>query len=146
VPSRLVIPLGALNRVAQASFSSVRSITALSDDIIENDWGDAQFPLVPGHEIVGIVEEAGSAVTDLQTGDRVGIGYQQEACFAYYARRSVYGNYIGSRADTVKMLAFSAEHGIRAIVEVMPFHRMNEAIERVRRRDFPMGLVLENRD
>ena len=25
---------------------------------IDDDWGDARFPLVPGHEIVGIVEEA----------------------------------------------------------------------------------------
>src|SRR4029079_10795945 len=49
---------------------------------IDNDWGDARYPLVPGHEIVGIVEEAGSEVADLHTGDRVGIGYQQEACFS----------------------------------------------------------------
>jgi alcohol/geraniol dehydrogenase (NADP+) len=48
---------------------------------IDNDWGDTRFPLVPGHEIVGIVEETGSAVTGVMAGDRVGIGYQQEACF-----------------------------------------------------------------
>ncbi len=48
---------------------------------ISDDWGDTRFPLVPGHEIVGIVEETGSNVTALQAGDRVGIGYQQEACF-----------------------------------------------------------------
>lgn len=48
---------------------------------IDNDWGDTRFPLVPGHEIVGIVEEAGSDVAELQRGDRVGVGYQQEACF-----------------------------------------------------------------
>src|SRR5215204_3038360 len=48
---------------------------------IDNDWGDTRFPLVPGHEIVGIVEEAGSDVSELRKGDRVGIGYQQEACF-----------------------------------------------------------------
>jgi D-arabinose 1-dehydrogenase-like Zn-dependent alcohol dehydrogenase len=49
---------------------------------IDNDWGDTRFPLVPGHEIVGLVEETGAAVTGLTTGDRVGIGYQQEACFS----------------------------------------------------------------
>lgn len=48
---------------------------------ISNDWGDTNFPLVPGHEIVGIVEETGSNVTTLRVGDRVGVGYQQEACF-----------------------------------------------------------------
>ena len=49
---------------------------------IDNDWGDTRFPLIPGHEIVGLVEETGSAVTGLMTGDRVGIGYQQGACFS----------------------------------------------------------------
>jgi D-arabinose 1-dehydrogenase-like Zn-dependent alcohol dehydrogenase len=287
---------------------------------IDDDWGDARFPLVPGHEIVGVVEEAGADVADLRPGDRVGVGYQQEACFecvyclegteqlcprqkvvavdryggfadhivvdgrfafglpapldsaasapllssgltvftgirrarlaepsqvavlgagglghlaiqflrrmghavsalshspakrelierlggAYVdaadaahtcrdafdfvlstlnvpfdldacvrmlkpkgqlclvaspiqelalhggllsnSQRAIYGNYIGSRADTSAMLRFAAEHGIAAIVEVMPFSRINEAIERVRRRDVPMGLVLESRE
>lgn len=49
--------------------------------IINNDWGDTKFPLVPGHEIIGIIEKTGSAVKGLKNGDRVGIGYQQEACF-----------------------------------------------------------------
>ncbi len=48
---------------------------------ISDDWGDTKFPFVPGHEIVGIVEETGSNVTTLKLGDRVGVGYQQEACF-----------------------------------------------------------------
>jgi len=48
---------------------------------ISNDWGDTKFPLVPGHEIVGAVEETGSNVTALKVGDLVGIGYQLEACF-----------------------------------------------------------------
>ena len=60
--------------------------------------------------------------------------------------RTIYGNYIGSRADTSRMLQFAAEHGIAAIVDVMPFSRINEAIEKVRRRDVTMGLVLENRE
>jgi alcohol/geraniol dehydrogenase (NADP+) len=38
---------------------------------MDNEWGDARFPLVPGHEIVGIVEALGSEVADLQRGDRV---------------------------------------------------------------------------
>ena len=48
---------------------------------ISNDWGDTKFPLAPGHEIVGIVKEIASHVTTLRVRDRVGIGYQQEACF-----------------------------------------------------------------
>jgi uncharacterized zinc-type alcohol dehydrogenase-like protein len=41
------------------------------------------------------------------------------------------------------MLEFAAAHGIQAIVEVMPLARVNEAIDRMRRRDVQMGLVLE---
>ncbi len=58
-----------------------RSIARGDIQFIDDDWGDARFPLVPGHEIVGLVEEAGSDVTDLQLGDRVGTGFQQQACF-----------------------------------------------------------------
>ena len=288
---------------------------------IDDDWGDTRFPLVPGHEIVGMVEESGADVSELRNGDRVGIGYQQEACFVCsvcnqgieqlcpdqkviavdryggwaehivvdsrfafrlpstldsakaapllssgltvfagirrarlsdgsrvavagvgglghlaiqflhkmghavtafshspakreliqrlggtfansadmrcmtthegsfdfilstlnvpfdldsYVRmlkprgqlclvasplkalslsggllnnsqRSIYGNYIGSRADTARMLEFSAEHDIEAIVEVVPFARVNEAIQMMRRGEVRMGLVLENR-
>jgi len=57
------------------------SIARGDTQFISNDWGDTKFPLVPGHEIVGIVEETGSDVTTLSVGDRVGVGYQQEACF-----------------------------------------------------------------
>ena len=60
------------------------------------------------------------------------------------SRRSIYGNYVGSRADMTQMLAFSSKHGIGAIVDIMPLTRVNEAIERVRRRDVAMGLVLES--
>ena len=297
-----------------------RSLATGDVQFIDDAWGDTRFPLVPSHEIVGVVEETGSEVAGLETGDRVGIGYQQEACFecaccrqgveqlcanqkviavdrygglaehivvdgrfafrlppslgsatsapllssglTVYAgirrarlpagsrvavlglgglghlaiqflhklghrvtafsqsprkiglierlggvfadtsnlrhvtehqgafdfilstlnvpfdldsfvrmltpqgqlclvaspleplslsggqlnnsRRSIYGNYIGSRSETVEMLEFAATHGIQAVVEVMPLARVNEAIERVRRRDVEIGLVLES--
>jgi len=297
-----------------------RSLARGDIQFIDNAWGDTRFPLVPSHEIVGIVEETGSEVTDLRTGDRVGIGYQQAACFEcsfcrqgieqlcgkqkviavdcyggladhivvdsrfafrllpqldsatstpllssgltvysgilraqlptgsrvavlgagglghlaiqflhkgghsvttfshsphkrelierlggafadtadprrltdYQAafdfilstlnvpfdldsfvrmltpkgqlclvaspleqlslsggqlnnsRRSIYGNYIGSRSESVQMLEFAATHGIEAVVDVMPLADMNQAIERIRRRDVEMALVLES--
>ena len=42
------------------------------------------------------------------------------------------------------MLEFAATHGIGAVVDVMPFARVNDAIERVRRRDVAMSVVLES--
>lgn len=296
-----------------------RSLARGDIQFIDNAWGDTRFPLVPSHEMVGVVEQAGSEVADLETGDRVGIGYQQEACFEcafcrqgieqlcanqkviavnrygglaehivvdsrfafrlppqldsatstpllssgltvwagirraqlpaasrvavlgagglghlaiqflhklghsvtafshsprkirlierlggafadssdsrhlkYQAafdfilstlnvpfdldsfvrmltpqgqlclvaspleqlslsggqlnnsRRSIFGNYIGSRSETVEMLEFAATHGIQAVVDVIPLARVNQAIERIRRRDVEMGLVLES--
>jgi len=47
---------------------------------IHNDWGGAKFPLVVGHEIVGIVEKIGSEVKDLNVGMRVGVGPQTGCC------------------------------------------------------------------
>lgn len=49
--------------------------------IIDNDWGDTKFPVIPGHEIIGTVEQTGSNVVGLGNGDRVGVGYQLDACF-----------------------------------------------------------------
>jgi uncharacterized zinc-type alcohol dehydrogenase-like protein len=48
--------------------------------MMDNDWQMAQYPLVPGHEVVGEVVEAGSGVKHLKTGQRVGVGWQRSAC------------------------------------------------------------------
>ncbi|HEU4406703.1 MAG TPA: NAD(P)-dependent alcohol dehydrogenase [Polyangiaceae bacterium] len=39
-----------------------------------------RLPMVPGHEVVGEVLEAGRAVRRLKAGDRVGVGWQSGAC------------------------------------------------------------------
>ena len=44
------------------------------------EWGPAIFPMVPGHEIVGIVSEIGSAVAKHSIGDRVGVGVYIDSC------------------------------------------------------------------
>ncbi|WP_329301400.1 NAD(P)-dependent alcohol dehydrogenase [Streptomyces sp. NBC_00659] len=43
-------------------------------------WGKATFPMVPGHEIAGIVAEVGSGVTKFKVGDRVGVGCLVDSC------------------------------------------------------------------
>lgn len=45
-----------------------------------NDWGMSQYPLVPGHEIIGTVTEVGTEVKDLKPGDRVGVGCLVDSC------------------------------------------------------------------
>jgi uncharacterized zinc-type alcohol dehydrogenase-like protein len=44
------------------------------------EWGPARYPLVPGHEIAGIVREVGSEVTKFAVGDRVGVGCFVDSC------------------------------------------------------------------
>ncbi|AKN71264.1 alcohol dehydrogenase [Streptomyces sp. PBH53] len=43
-------------------------------------WGEAIFPMVPGHEIAGVVAEAGPGVTKFKVGDRVGVGCMVDSC------------------------------------------------------------------
>ncbi len=44
------------------------------------EWAGVRFPAVPGHEIVGRVVRAGSAVTKVAAGDLVGVGCMTDSC------------------------------------------------------------------
>ncbi len=46
----------------------------------DDDWAITRFPLVPGHEVVGVVRERGREVAHLAVGDRVGVGWQRSSC------------------------------------------------------------------
>jgi len=45
-----------------------------------NEWGNAVYPMVPGHEIVGTVTSVGSAVTKFKVGDIAAIGVLVDSC------------------------------------------------------------------
>lgn len=47
---------------------------------VNNDWGNSLYPLVPGHEITGIVSAVGNEVTKFKVGDRVGVGCFVDSC------------------------------------------------------------------
>jgi len=47
---------------------------------VRNEWGNAIYPVVPGHEIVGRVAAVGSAVTRFKPGDHVGVGVIVDSC------------------------------------------------------------------
>ena len=44
------------------------------------EWGTATFPLVPGHEIAGTVQQIGTDVDKFSVGDRVGVGCMVDSC------------------------------------------------------------------
>jgi len=47
---------------------------------VRDEWGGSQFPMVPGHEIAGIVSHIGTGVTKFKVGDRVGVGCFVDSC------------------------------------------------------------------
>jgi uncharacterized zinc-type alcohol dehydrogenase-like protein len=69
--------------------------------MIHNHWGNASFPLVPGHEVVGIVEAAGDAVRGIAVGDRVGLGWFSGSCLACQPCLSGKHNLCASAEQTI---------------------------------------------
>lgn len=47
---------------------------------VGDEWGGSKFPMVPGHEITGIVSQVGPKVTRYKVGDRVGVGCFVNSC------------------------------------------------------------------
>jgi alcohol dehydrogenase, propanol-preferring len=52
--------------------------------LVDGDWAEwgTPLPIIPGHEITGVVERTGEGVSTLAPGDRVGIPWMQYACGA----------------------------------------------------------------
>ncbi len=47
---------------------------------VRSEWGAARYPVVPGHEIAGVVRAVGTKVTKHDVGDRVGVGCFVDSC------------------------------------------------------------------
>ena len=78
------------------------------------EWGPSLFPMVPGHEIVGIVTEVGADVTRFSVGDRIGVGVFIDSCrscdnckkgLQQYCYEGMTGTYNGYERDK-KTIAF----------------------------------------
>jgi uncharacterized zinc-type alcohol dehydrogenase-like protein len=69
--------------------------------MINNEWGMSQYPLVPGHEVVGTVAAKGDEVAELEIGQRVGLGWQCGSCahceYCHTARQHL----CAQEADTI---------------------------------------------
>ncbi|MEE8493135.1 MAG: zinc-dependent alcohol dehydrogenase family protein [Nitrospirales bacterium] len=48
--------------------------------VVEGELPPAKHPLIPGHQVVGIVDRVGPGVRAVKEGDRVGIAWLQETC------------------------------------------------------------------
>ncbi|MBC8755049.1 NAD(P)-dependent alcohol dehydrogenase [Kordia sp. YSTF-M3] len=76
-----------------------------------NDWGNAKYPLVPGHEIVGRVLEVGTGVSKFKEGDLVGVGCLVDSCqtcsaceddLEQFCEKGMVGTYNGPNKHTGK--------------------------------------------
>ena len=47
---------------------------------VREEWGPAIFPMVPGHEIAGIVTAVGASVTKFSVGQKIGVGVFIDSC------------------------------------------------------------------
>jgi len=47
---------------------------------LRSDWGESYYPIVPGHEIAGIVTAVGDDVGNFSVGDKVGVGCMVNSC------------------------------------------------------------------
>jgi uncharacterized zinc-type alcohol dehydrogenase-like protein len=63
-----------------------------------DEWGGSIFPMVPGHEIAGIVKAVGSKVTKYKVGDKVGVGCFVDSCRACAACQQGLEQYCASQA------------------------------------------------
>ncbi|ARU87224.1 NAD(P)-dependent alcohol dehydrogenase [Pseudomonas sp. M30-35] len=48
--------------------------------MIDNEWRNARYPFIPGHEVVGTVVRLGEQARGLKLGQRVGIGWHKGSC------------------------------------------------------------------
>lgn len=48
--------------------------------MLDDEWGQAQWPLVPGHEAIGRVVALGDEALGLELGQRVGLGWTAWSC------------------------------------------------------------------
>src|ERR1700730_14713774 len=46
----------------------------------QNEWGNSVYPMVPGHEILGVVRSVGSAVKKFKAGDIAAVGCMVDSC------------------------------------------------------------------
>ena len=73
------------------------------------EWGPVAYPLVPGHEFVGIVAKVGPGVTTFKVGDRVGVGCLVGSCGSCEMCESGYEQWCTSTPGTLWTYRADAE-------------------------------------
>ena len=69
--------------------------------MIDDEWGQSAFPLVPGHEVAGTVAAIGEQVKGLRVGQRIGLGWNSASCMACHQCLSGDHNLCASAEGTI---------------------------------------------
>ncbi|XP_024639222.1 probable mannitol dehydrogenase [Medicago truncatula] len=130
----------------------------------KNGWGTSTYPLVPGHEIVGVVTLDGIIDTisadhsllpliDLlkSHGKLVLVGAPEKplelpAWPLLVGRKMVAGSGMGGMKETQEMIDFAAKHNVQPDIEVIPMDYVNTAMERVHKSDVKYRFVIDIRN
>ncbi|CAI5532203.1 unnamed protein product [Closterium sp. Naga37s-1] len=127
--------------------------------LARNEWGNSMYPIVPGHEIIGVVEEVGAEAAagsldvvidtvsaqhelgpylDLLTfnGKLLLLGippapFTLHASQLVFGRKMVAGSLIGGIKETQEMLEFCAKNGVAPQVEKIAIGDINRAYDRL---------------
>ncbi|CAL9153068.1 unnamed protein product [Musa hybrid cultivar] len=62
---------------------------------IKNEWANTVYPVLPGHEIVGVITEVGSKVNKFKVGDKAGVGCMVNSCRSCPSCKQESENYCG---------------------------------------------------
>ncbi|XP_031247259.1 probable mannitol dehydrogenase [Pistacia vera] len=68
--------------------------------LIKNDFGIFSYPIVPGHEIVGVVTQVGSKVQKFEVQEKAGVGGIIGSCGSYHQCQNELENYCPKRIHT----------------------------------------------
>jgi len=70
------------------------------------EWGSGIFPMVPGHEIGGVVTAVGESVTKYKVGDKVGVGCMVDSCRSCQSCKDGDENY----CDTGAVMTYNGKY------------------------------------
>lgn len=96
----------------------------------EGQWPDILYPRAPGHEVAGLVDEAGSGVTQWKKGDRAGVGWhggQDGSCPA--CRRGDFANCVNVKIPGISYDGGYAEYMIAPVEALARIPETLEAAE-----------------
>src|SRR5438034_6595576 len=101
-----------------------------SDSIVkEGIFPGIQYPRVPGHEVIGIIDALGANVGDWKVGQRVGVGWHASHCLRCDSCRR--GNFFACPSAQVTGIAFDGGYADYMVAPVTALARVPEGLSSV---------------